>query len=560
MVKLIQKYPSYALLIVFGLVYAISLTFTFIEGDDAFTVAYHAYGRNLDYQGPYSPYHGMMDVFFSIFPASTSLLKVVAIGISAVAACVFVLLVFRLLKKWLPEEISGNLVFFIPLLPFIVPELFFFGLIYMPSIVAISFMLGGHLLIRKQFELGKINPLAFVLALMLFGVGAACRWDTAVYGIVIFSDILVLLINTKSLRINKILPLVLWCILAISSVLVFIYISGYSPIEIKETIMWAKQYLSAKPPSMLKKAALVISLLTPAFLICFLLGLFRIVMEQRWGLFLIGIAGYLPKLYLGLTLLPKAMVMALPGFFLITYLGFDFILKLKRPQFTIKGKILEVFPILLYVTIFIPWVVGIHIDAKNTSWGPGFEVSYKPLDQNASKKSLDQKINLGAIKPAFSGGFAVPTPEGPRPVWGFGGVLLGGEWRSMLTNHNHSIDAVIEYATKNQIPILQNNKYMLVMIKLLEAGLNQNALADNREKYEFRSFGPNRNNENIDVFMIRNKVLFEKVDFSHVVNEINHKKMICWFITSSDIAKLKESYPENVEVIGPFSAIIDFTE
>ncbi len=557
MQKIIQNYPTYALVFVFGLVYALSLTFIFIEGDDAFTVAYHVYGRNLVYQGPYSPYHGMMDVFFSFFPPSESILRVVAIGVSSIAAISFVVLLGRLVMKWLPKELSANLVYFIPLLPFIVPELFFFGLIYMPSIVAISFMLGGHLLIRKQFENSKIKLFPFLLALVFFGLGAACRWDTAVYGIVIFMDVLTLLISQKSMNVKRVTTLLIWCVLAIASVLLFIYFSGYSPIDIKDTLVWAKKYLSAKPPSMLKKLALIISLLTPAFIICFFIGVVRLIYEKRWGLLMLGIAGYLPKLYLGLTLLPKSMVMALPGFFLICYIGFDYLLKLEKPKFRLAGNKVSLISALLVMTIAIPWVVGIHINAGNTSWGPGFEVSYKPVALEATKGSLDNKISLGKIRPSISGGFAVPTPEGPRPVWGFASVLLGGGWRGMLQQHHQSIEEVIEQAKKEKIPILQNNKFMLVMTNIMGQGFKQANVAENLNSYEHRQFVLDLNNEFIDVFMIRNKVMFKKDEFEATLATIQRKKFICWFISSSDIAKLKETYPGHVKIISPFSAILD---
>lgn len=564
MIKIIQKHPVYSILIIYLLTYLVSLTFLYVEGDDAFTVAYHIYGRNLDFQEPYSPYHGMMDTFFSLFPANEPLLRTLAIGISSIAALIFVLLIYQLLSKWLPEDLHPNLVFFLPLLPFTVPELLFFGLIYMPSVVAMTLILAGHLLIRQQFEKNNINLYQFTISLMLFGLGASCRWDTAVYGIVIFIDVSLLLINQKRIGLQSLVRLGIWSLLAIASVVFFIYLSGYTPAKIGEIFLWAKSYLSAKPSSMLKKASVVIALLTPAFVICFLIGLLRLILEGKWKILLLGTSGYLPKLYLGLTLLPKAMIMALPGFFLITYTGFDFILKQKKPYIRLKKRQLPLFTLSLLLVILIPWVIGVHIDARNTSWGPGFEVFYKPANLQSANKSVDQKIQLDMFRLSFSGGFASPTSEGPRPVWGFGSVLLGGQWRAMMVKRTAEIDSVIQYANQHDLPILQNNKFMLVMINLMRDGYKQETVPYKNDAYQYRNFIPDKNNKRtqneIAIFIMKPNVIFNEASLQRAMTLIGYHKLVCWFNTSADIAKLKETYPDQVKVLGPFSAILEFRD
>src|SRR5947209_6585769 len=82
--------------IFFILVYKISLSFQYTEGDDAMNVVYHALGRRPSSQPPYSPYHGMMDVLLGVLPADEPVLRVATIVLTASAAPAMVLLMLEL--------------------------------------------------------------------------------------------------------------------------------------------------------------------------------------------------------------------------------------------------------------------------------------------------------------------------------------------------------------------------------------------------------------------------------------------------------------------------------
>lgn len=557
MMRVIKKYPYLSVGLLFFIVYLLSLTYVYVEGDDASTVAYHALGRNPDFQEPYSPYHGMMDSALSIFPANEPLLRFLSITFSALSALFFVILSLRLISDWLPEGARKNLLYFTPLLSVIVPELLFFGLIYMPSTLAMSLILAGHLVARQFFRDADQNYLKFFLSLALYGLGTSFRWDVAVYGIVIFADIFFIVWDRRQWNFSNLLKLGIWSALAIISVVFFIYLSGYPPTRIVEVITWAKEYLGAKQVSYFKRIGVTISLLTPAFILCFAIGLIRLVIDRKWSYIIVGLVGFLPKLYLGFTFLPKSLIMALPGIFLIVYWGFDFIFDQSSKYFNLSVGRVPVPKILFWLALALPWIIGIKIDAGNTAWGPGFEVNYKESPDYNHSAGIDNKISLEKIKPGISGGFAIPTPEGPRPLWGYAGVLLGGEWRKLVSEMNDERDRMINLSLEENLPILQNNDYKLILVNLLRDGyIERNPIFSN-DLYNERTL--EKNSTSIKIFSIKSKELNDKSTLLKIKEIIGHHRFICWFISSSDIINLKKTYPGQVQILGPFSARFDLS-
>lgn len=557
MLTVIKKYPYLSVVLLFIIVYAFALTYVYVEGDDACTVAYHALGRNLDFQQPYSPYHGMVDFVLKFFPANEPFLRYFSITLSAFSALLFVVLSMRLVSVWLPADSQKSLIFFIPILPIIAPELLFFGLIYMPSVVAMSLILIGHLMARRSFQGPGQNYVTFFLSLALYGLGASFRWDVAVYGIVIFVDILFIVLKKGQWNAPNLLKLGIWSALSIMSVLLFIYISGYPPAKIIETITWAKKYLGAKQVSYFKRIGVIISLITPAFLLCFVLGIIRMGFEKKWPYLLVALVGFLPKLYLGVSFLPKALIMVLPGVFLILYYGFDLIFDKSSKYFNYFDGKVPLPKILFFLALVLPWFIGIKIDAGNTSRGPGFEVSYKESPDYDRNAALDNKVSLDKIKIGLKAGFPIPTPEGPRPVWGYGGVFFGGEWRALVTKKNKERDMVINLSQKENLPILQNNDYCILLVNLLRDGYKEKNPVFTHDLYKARAF--EKGNTTIELFSIKSKELNNKSVLLEVGELIGQKRFICWFLSSSDIINLKNTYPGQVRVLGPFSARLDLS-
>ncbi|MDN5210984.1 hypothetical protein QQ020_02955 [Fulvivirgaceae bacterium BMA12] len=557
MLKLIHRYPYLSVTAIFALVYACALTFLYAEGDDAATVAYHALGRNPDFQQPYSPYHGMMDVLLGIFPTGEPLLRLMAIGLSALSAIFFVILTLKLIAQWLPSGFHKNFLVFIPLLPLMVPELLFFGLIYTPATLAMSFMLAGHLMARRFFEKERRHVGWFAGAFLLYGLGASFRWDVAVYGIVIFVDIFFIVWGKPSWNYRNLLKLGSWSVLAIIAVVFFIYLSGYAPNRIMGIIQWAKAYLGNKQVSYFQQAGVAISLFTPAFVLCLVAGFIRLVIDRQWSFILLGLSGFLPKLYFGFSLLPKGLIMAFPGLFFIAYFGVDFFLDSNRYQVKLFHRRISVASIVFVTALALPWLIGIKIHSPNTSWGPGFEVSYKGNKGSDNNAGLDKRIGFRSIKLGIDGGFAIPTPEGPRPVWGYGGVLLGGAWRALLKHSNAERDRILDLARKENLPILQNNDYSLLLVNLLRDGYSEKNPMFKEGRYKVRTL--EKKAETVKIFHIKAPELYDEPTLLAISHAIHHQRFVCWFLSSSDIINLKTTYPDHVQILGPFSARIDLT-
>ena len=85
----------FIVIIVFAFIYAESLTFVYVEGDDASSMAYHLLGRNKDLQPVYSAYQGMMDKMLSVLPPAEGLLRHVSMLSTGIAGILMVILILN---------------------------------------------------------------------------------------------------------------------------------------------------------------------------------------------------------------------------------------------------------------------------------------------------------------------------------------------------------------------------------------------------------------------------------------------------------------------------------
>ena len=133
----------------FLLIYARSLTFVYIEGDDATSIAYHALGRVRDVQPPYSAYQCMMDAILGLLPAQEHVLRVTAMLMTAIAAPILVLLLAMLAFELAGDRIRIPWPVAAILVPLAAPELIYLGLVYTPALVGLSAAVGAHVLARR---------------------------------------------------------------------------------------------------------------------------------------------------------------------------------------------------------------------------------------------------------------------------------------------------------------------------------------------------------------------------------------------------------------------------
>jgi hypothetical protein len=114
------------------------------------------------------------------------------------------------------------------------------------------------------------------------------------------------------------------------------------------------------------------------------------------------------------------------------------------------------------VILLFPWVIGIRATYGDSAWGPGFEL--RDFDRPPSNQGFKAWMVVGA-------GSAIPTPEGPRPLWGHGGVLLGGGWRDLANARAAGRERLAELAIKESVPLLSlNGSAPLVVVEFAKRG------------------------------------------------------------------------------------------
>jgi hypothetical protein len=420
-----------AVLIIYAAIYARSLTFVYVEGDDASSVAYHALGRDAALQPPYSPYHGMMDVLLRPLPANEPTLRFVSIGLTALASPVMVMLMltlaFRVLgltSPWIRPVATVVLLM-------AVPEFFFLGLVYFPSVVSMCFMLMAHLLLLRG-----TSPARFAGSLALFSLGAASRWDIVTYGTTIVAHLAVGVPDDDSPAGRRLVIAFLWGILALIAWAVAVAITGYGPATMLGILLWAPSVNASHAGFSVVSVANLLSLATPAFLLLTLLGWVQMVrVRNRLALVaLLAALSVLPWLMNGI---PKWLLPGVPMAVVCSVAAVRWLME----EATSWKRLLVAAGLVILLS---PWLIGLRATFNDSAWGPGFEM--RPYDRPPGSGM--------AADPTPGAGAALPGIDGPRPLWGYGTVLLGWGWRSLVTARSREHRNAVTQAIRNGVPLL----------------------------------------------------------------------------------------------------------
>lgn len=557
--------PYLVVAISFCIVFACSLSFRYVEGDDASSVAFHAFGRNLNIQPPYSPYHGMMDVFLGVLPASETAVRHSAIAMSAIAAIVMVALIVRLISDWLPDIENWKLCIVGPTILLCSPEIFYLSIGYFPSIIAMSLVLAAHVLIRLAcwrdlaFSIATrpFFPL-FVLAAVLFGVGVACRWDVGLYLVLILVDLALLSKTQGQLSLGVKLGL-LWGLIAVLASMSAIFCTGYGIGEIQSTVGLARKEILSRD-SWFATIGAYQTLFTPAFVVFFLAGITYTYRERRSLLLmlLLGIMSVSPYLF---SREPKMLLPAFPVMCLSIAIGVNqmWFGKSNR-RYLMLARVASV------VVLALPWLVGIQFTSKDTLWGPAFQIrtvsqdSYGDRTQNrVQNKGSDNRVSIANFSLDFAGGFAVPTPEGARPVGGHAFVLFSGEWLKFIAELDEERRKTVDLSLSSHLNILQDEGNSYLTTKLLEIGFvtadpRRNLIADGVNERKF--FDSHGNQLSIQI-LSSSKSLFDGNQIEELLKLNPSKEVILYCGSSSTLKRLAEMCPECIVPLGPFSAIVD---
>jgi hypothetical protein len=518
-------YIFYSILFICMGVFA--LNFNFIEGDDARTVLYHVFGRNKAFQPPYSSYHSMFDTFLSLFRTSDELtLKYISIGSSFVFGLISLILLAYLINLKIDKKIKINYYIFL-LIPFIIPEILFSSLIVNPTLISFGFLLLSHILFIKYIDKKDIKML--FLTIIFFGIGVSFRWNNGFYLFVLFGDFILpeTIYKNKIISLERLKKSFIIFPLFVISIFLFIQISGYTFFDIIDTFKSGSSYINKMELSYLALGTSAVAFLTPSFMILLILGIFYCFKNNMRRSIIWLFIALIP--YIGLGLFPsfKYMVNVVPVLLVIIIQGYAFI-KNKYIKATIVGLIL------------IPWFMGVQIDI-NSTWGPKFELKIKSDTSNKKQDyNPDKYIELKNIKLVLGSGTALPTPEGPRPLFGFGSALFF-KWRSFINEVNDEQNKTVRFVEQNKRGIiLQDVNHSFIISKLIELGYSTNDSFNKKidGKIERRFY---KGTNSITIIVLNDKnSLFNRPLIDELIK--NKNEVAVYASYTNIISKLKQVY------------------
>jgi len=416
----------------FAFVYGRSLAFVYVEGDDATLVAHHAMGRIPDLQPVYSPYESMFDAVLDLLPADERVVRVTAMALTAISAPWLFFLMMLLAFEWVPELRRTDRLLFVATMLLAIPELFYLSMVLTPSIVAMALLVSAHLLVRRSARDGtRPSWSGFVGSAALFGVGAACRWDTVLYGLTITADVLLLAGDPGRegwSRARKRLGIAIgWGALAVTVWLLVLRLNGWTPSEVIRVI-------SVNGPvesfDWRLGAARAQTFFTPASVLLIGIGAWLLLKHKDPLAAIVAVAVLAVAKFLPYGV-PKWVITMMPTMLACAAVGFAFLLQRRRERWAVVALAL------------LPWVIGVRLSYAGSAWGPGFEL--QPYDQ------VPQRTGFPSL--TIAAGAATPTPEGPRPLFGHGWVLLD-RWRPFVNEWAQEQVAAVGAAIEAGVPLV----------------------------------------------------------------------------------------------------------
>jgi hypothetical protein len=466
-IKGISKIALFGLWISFlaVIVFANSYSPVYFEGDDASTIIYHLFGRNASIQQPFNPYHSGFDWLLSFLPANELILRNTAFLLSYISGMLLIYLLGYWLIRFYSESNNSAIVLAF-LLPLIIPELFFQSLIVNPTNIGFTLCLIG--LILAEFYLEKHRIFYLLVLPIVFLLGVPFRWSLIIFIPVIFGILLYKRTTNGVLpRFEKAdLGFVISLLVSVMASFLGIWTTGHTPIQVLEIMLWGAGYNAPGPPSYSMLAANALSLFTPVLTITVLVGIIQIITKKHVGLFFLAFLSALPFFFLGLDTSLKYLITVLPVLLLVTLSGLEFFLAKK------------IVTLVIAILLIAPWLAGVKLFLKGTDYGPGFEINqwkdstveFKKI-QDGLTTNPDERISINSFKIGYAGGFALPTVEGPRPLWGYAQVIFGGGWKTFFNDIVSERTKVLNLlATKDKGLLLQEKRFDAFECFLYERG------------------------------------------------------------------------------------------
>jgi len=549
-------------IVLFSIIYQFSGTYAYVEGDDAASIAYHLMGRDDAMQIPYSPYHGMMDKLLSVLPAEEEILRTTAFGITRYANILMIILILTLVFDWLQafdRNFSSSWRAFISIAVLLAaPEIFYLGLVYSPTLVAMCLVLSAHLIIRWSYPAAgtskRTRLISHIAAMILFGFGVSFRWNVITYGLVIVTDLIMIQQISEPIK-NRLFLAAGWGILALLSSFIMINLSGYSFADITGAfgimliVINQAGTLSigndASSVEILMRAGLTLSpLLSPIFTLFALAGLIKLVLNPSKLTFVV-LAGFLSILPWIKSGVPKFIITFLPILIFVFVFGLIVVLdhvKQKRYKVVVYT--------FLIIGLAFPWLVGIRVN-QGTSWGPGFELKPFTYQETSGMQFLM----------VFGPGLAFPTPEGVRALYGHGYVLFG-KWdefvNSRAAERQNSIDTALHLDVPLVITSWSSDYYL---DNLYAMGFRTDAPQDQMAADGYFHERRFTNSQGKTIL-----VLFTEIEKDGIPELIDHLKQypnlqkIVLIGYPQTMRELYNNYSNILEILGPISVVADLTQ
>jgi hypothetical protein len=361
----------------FSLVFFRSLEFLYVEGDDAYSIAYHVMGRNEGIQGYYSSYQKMMDVVLSILTPDESFLRHSALIITAIFTIITFSLILFLVKDWTKNEKLPP--FWVTTLAVMlaVPEIFYFGLVYSPTLVGFSFIISSHLLIHSVAKENsgldfhnKRHLMWFLVSVALFGLGVSFRWNLGSYVVVIFVELLNIRPGNCFEK-RRIIIACSWGIAGFLASVLMIRLSGvkfssltYQLTTASDVAALAGNLSNTNVSQWISSILSMSPMITPGFGLITVIGLYHIIRNRNmlWVTIISGLVIALPWVKSGN---PKFLIVALPALIAGFCIGFSFVWR--ENESTVRTYLSR---FLTVIVLIVPWVIGVQAVLPGNAWGP----------------------------------------------------------------------------------------------------------------------------------------------------------------------------------------------
>ena len=518
----------------FSVVSVTTLSINYVEGDDASGVLYHLCGRNLAIQSPYSSYNSGLDFLLNFLNPNEVELRNFSIVISFIFSYLVLCVLAILIDMLLMSTKTNTKYWFLCLIPFIIPDFIFTGLIVNSTNISFTLVLISTIFYFKYLKLS--NRWFFVLSIVFMGLSIPFRWSMIIYypffcSIILFNNDYSI---TESLK--QIKPLIVFYCLSFFFGIILIYATGYGLIDFIDIVIWGKKYMDSSDKSIVSTIAVALSFFTIPLTILLFFGFkvfFANFKRHFLGKFLFLILPLTPYFILGLFIAYKYSITVIPILIFISLIGF---IKIYENKYLLSFFIL---------TIAAIWLVGIEVDVNNTIFGSGYgyKKNISTNNQIISERNLDSRLKINKILPNFDAGFYIPTPEGPRPLFGYFYVIFGGLWKKDIDKQAQVRYFVVEELIRNKnIFLMQDRQTAFLECDLYKYGYKTKSkfILNKNNTFEVRTFVNQKDTININViapgvskadfslnFLQKNKnIIFRSSYSSLIYNALSRDKSL----------------------------------